>query len=324
MRSRALQVRARSIVPLLHNCALILLYMTAVASFSGTVVSQSISDEVHVVPKVKAGAAPQNISDPSFTTHSKPFKVNVDLVLVPVAVTDPMNRLVTGLDKENFEVYDNKQLQTVQHFSSVDAPVSIGLIFDSSGSMVSKIERARQAITEFLNTANPQDEFFLITFNDTPTEASDFTSSIEHIQNKLVYTLPQKRTALLDAVYLGISKMANAKYAKKALLIISDGGDNHSRYTEHEVISLVKEADVLIYAVGIYDSSYPTEEERLGPSLLNEISQLTGGRSFTSIIPKISSGPLPRLQRNCAINMYWAIGRDSRRTMENGTRSRWN
>jgi len=105
-----------------HNCALILLYMTAVARLSGTAVSQSISDEVHVVPKVKADAAPQNISDPSFTTHSKPFRVNVDLVLVPVTVTDLMNRLVTGLDKQNFEVYDNKQLQTVQHFSSLMRP----------------------------------------------------------------------------------------------------------------------------------------------------------------------------------------------------------
>jgi len=121
VRSSALQVRARSIV-LLHNCALILLYMTAVALICGTAVSQSISDEVHLVPKVTANVTPHNISDPSFTTHSKPFKVNVDLVLVPVTVTDLMNRLVTGLDKQNFEVYDNKQLQTVQHFSSLMRP----------------------------------------------------------------------------------------------------------------------------------------------------------------------------------------------------------
>lgn len=259
----------------------VLIGLCATAMLSLTAISQTIQDEVHIVPRIDPGVMPHNISDPSLTARTKPFKVNVDLVLVPVSVTDEMNRLVTGLDKGNFQVYDNKELQTVQHFSSVDAPVSIGVIFDSSGSMTSKIERARQAITEFLNTANPEDEFFLITFNDKPNEVSDFTSAIEEIQNKLIYILPQGRTALLDALYLGVSKMATAKYAKKALLIISDGGDNHSRYTEHEVLSLVKEADVLIYALGIYDTYFPTEEERLGPSLLNEISELTGGRSFT-------------------------------------------
>jgi len=200
---------------------------------------------------------------------------------VPVTITDPLNRLVTGLDKDNFTVFEGKDQQEIKHFSSEDAPVSLGVIFDMSGSMSSKIERAREAVVEFFKTANPQDEFFMITFADKPQEVSDFTQSVEDIQGKLVYTIPKGRTALLDAIYLGISKMRQAKFSKKALLIISDGGDNHSRYTEGEIKSMVKEADVLIYAIGIYDHYFPTEEERLGPALLGEISELTGGRTFT-------------------------------------------
>jgi Ca-activated chloride channel family protein len=169
----------------------------------------------------------------------------------------------------------------IRHFSSEDAPVSIGVIFDMSGSMVSKIDRAREAVMEFFKTANPQDEFFMITFSDRPEQVSDFTSSVEDIQGKLVYTVPKGRTALLDAIYLGVNKMRKAKYEKKAILIISDGGDNHSRYTEGEIKSLVKEADVLIYAIGIYDHYFPTQEEQMGPALLSDISDLTGGRTFT-------------------------------------------
>jgi Ca-activated chloride channel family protein len=192
-----------------------------------------------------------------------------------------MNRLVTGLDKENFTLFEGKNQQEIRHFSSEDAPISLGVIFDMSGSMSSKIERAREAAVEFFKTANPQDEFFMITFADRPEQISDFTQSVEDIEGKLIYTIPKGRTALLDAIYLGVNKMRQAKYPKRALLIISDGGDNHSRYTESEIKSMVKEADVMVYAVGIYDHYFPTEEEKLGPQLLTDITELTGGRAFT-------------------------------------------
>src|SRR5207245_4688121 len=123
-------------------------------------------------------------------------------------------------------------------------------------------------------------EFFMITFSDEPEQVSDFTTSVDEIQNKLVYAVSRKRTGLLDAIYMGISKMRQAKYPKKALLIISDGGDNHSRYTEGEIKALVKEADVMIYAIGIYDRYFASSEERLGPGLLSDISELTGGRAL--------------------------------------------
>jgi Ca-activated chloride channel homolog len=194
---------------------------------------------------------------------------------------DPLNRQVTGLDRENFEVFEGKQRQEIRHFSSEDAPVSVGAIFDVSGSMAGKIDRAREAVLEFFKTANPQDEFFMIAFADKPEEVTDFTQSVEDIDGRLLYTVPKGRTALLDAIYLSLHKMRQARYEKKALLIISDGGDNHSRYTESEIKNLVKESDVQIYAIGLYDHYFPTEEERLGPQLLTDITELTGGRAFS-------------------------------------------
>jgi len=214
--------------------------------------------------------------------REKPIKIDVDLVLVNVTVTDTLNRLVTGLEKENFNVVEANLLQEIKHFASEDAPVSIGVIFDISGSMSNKIEKSKQAVVEFFKTANPQDEFFVITFSDKPTLLTDFTSSVEELQTKLTYVVPRGRTALLDAVYLGINKMRQASHSKKALLIISDGGDNHSRYTDGEIRNIVREADVQIYAIGIFDAGGgSTTEEVHGPYLLSELTDPTGGRTFT-------------------------------------------
>jgi Ca-activated chloride channel family protein len=258
--------------------------------------AESSYDEVHVNPVVKsedkAKFDPNSVAtaeaemDPSLRTHTKPIRVDVDLVLVPVTITDPMNRLVTGLEKENFILLDNGERQAIQHFSSEDAPISLGVIFDMSGSMSNKIDKAREAVVEFFKTANPEDEFFLIGFNDKPTLICDFTNSVEQVQGQLVYTVPKGRTALLDAIYLGISKMRQGKHQKKALLIISDGGDNRSRYTENEIKAMVKEADVQIYAIGIFDQNPRSDEERFGPQLLAEVTDVTGGRTFTVDNPR--------------------------------------
>jgi len=268
------------------SCAVIACLLGFLVTLPASAQDPDVED-VHVAPRVDPQPADKDpaIPDPSqgdtVRMHAPMIKSKVDLVLVPVTVTDPLNRLVTGLDRENFEVFEGKDRQEVRHFSAEDAPISLGVIFDMSGSMASKIERAREAVIEFFKTANPQDEFFLIAFSDRPQEVSDFTQSIEDLQGKLVYTVPKGRTALLDAIYLGISKMRQAKYPKKSLLIISDGGDNHSRYTEGEIKSLVKEADTMIYSIGIYDHYFASEEERMGPQLLSDISELSGGRAFT-------------------------------------------
>ena len=263
---------------------LLLLALLCVASF--LTASSYAQDDVHVVPRETKKAAatappPPPNADPSLKTFTRPLRKDVDLVLVPVTITDPMNRLVTGLEKQNFALTDNGQPQEIRHFSSEDAPISLGVIFDISGSMADKIEKSRQAIVEFFRTANPQDEFFLITFADKPELLVDYTSSVEDIQNKLLYAIPRGRTALLDAVYLGMSRMRKAHYERKALLIISDGGDNHSRYTEGEIKSMVREADVQIYGIGLFDYLFRSPEEREGPALLTDITEVTGGRTFT-------------------------------------------
>ena len=259
------------------------LLIVAACRLISTAWAQGSVEDVHVTPRVEQPQTKndQPTEDPAAKTHTSPIKVDVNLVLVPVSIVDPMNRQVTGLDKQNFVVFEGKEKQEIRHFSSEDAPVSLGAIFDVSGSMADKIERAREAVLEFFKTANPQDEFFMIAFADKPEQVTDFTQSVEDIEGRLVYTVPKGRTALLDAIYLGLSKMKDAKYGKKALLIISDGGDNHSRYTESEIKNLVKESDVQIYAIGIYNHYFPTDEERLGPQLLSDITELTGGRAFS-------------------------------------------
>ena len=247
-------------------------------------------NNVHVQPPASATpgtGAPKGAEAPAETgpgalrIHPGSFiRMNVDMVLVPVTVTDPMNRLVTGLEKDDFQIYENNGEQKIQSFASEDAPVSIGIIFDLSGSMSSKLVRARESILQFIKTANPQDEFFVIGFNDRPELIEDFTSSMEDIQARLATVHAGRRTALLDAIYYGVEKMRDARHERKALLVVSDGGDNRSRYTEGEVRAQVREADVEIYSIGIFDPYAATPEERTGPQLLNDISEATGGRMF--------------------------------------------
>ena len=246
-------------------------------------------DKVHIdsplpkpKPEEKSGekAAPLEGRDAMSAKSNERIRVDVNLVLIPVTVTDPLNRLVTGLDRENFFLYESNNLQKIKSFSSEDAPVSIGIIFDLSGSMGNKLIRARDSITEFLRTANPQDEFFVIGFNDRPELIEDFTSSVDDIEARLMSVRAGKRTALLDAIYFGVNKMKQARNERKALFIVSDGGDNRSRYTENEVRNIIRESDVQIYAVGIFDQYAATPEERTGPILLNDICDETGGQLY--------------------------------------------
>jgi Ca-activated chloride channel homolog len=197
-------------------------------------------------------------------------------------VTDPYSRLVTGLDKDNFRVFEDGTEQEIATFSSEDVPISIGVIFDMSGSMSDKVNTARQAAVQFLKTANPRDEFFLVSFNDRAELTSGFTSSVEELQNRMMFTAAKGQTALLDAIYLGLSQMRDARNHKRALLIISDGGDNHSRYNERDIRNFLKETDCQLYGMGVFDidDMQRTDEERYGPTLLSELAEMTGGRVF--------------------------------------------
>ncbi len=215
----------------------------------------------------------------------RPVDIRVDktLVLINVTVTDPLNRFVTGLEKEHFRLYEEKVEQEITQFSSEDAPISIGLVFDTSGSMGAKLQKSRQAAAEFFKTANPADEFFLVQFNDRPELVVPFTTDTDKIQSALTFTQSKGRTALLDSVYLAMNEMKRAHNPRKALLIISDGGDNSSRYTETEIKNRVREADVQMFSIGIFESlggRGRTPEEAAGPGLLNELAEQTGGREY--------------------------------------------
>jgi Ca-activated chloride channel family protein len=242
--------------------------------------------DVHVTPRevrlppADATSDSSGTTDPELRLHSKPLKKDVDLVLVPVTVTDPMDRIVAGLERDGFVVIENGQPQQIRSFSTEDAPISLGVIFDVSASMKDKIEQSRQAVLEFFRTANPEDEFFLVTFSDNPELLVNFTSSIDDIQNRLSNANPKGATSLLDAIYLGVNRMRDARNERKALLIISDGGDNHSRYTEAEIADMVREADVQIYAMGLFNLRGATREELHGPELLAGITGATGGQTF--------------------------------------------
>jgi Ca-activated chloride channel homolog len=253
-------------------------------------VAQTTSDEDKPKDETKREEVKEvKKDDVRKNTLGTPFKpggtihFDVDLALVNVTVTDPYNRLVTGLETDNFRVFEDNIEQEVVTFSAEDVPISIGVIFDFSGSMSNKVGKAREAAVQFFKTANPQDEFFLVSFNERAELTSSFTNSVEDLQSRMMLMAPKGRTALLDAIYLGLSQMRGAHNAKRALLILSDGGDNHSRYNESDIKRLVKEADTQLYAIGIFDPlgyRNRTPEELGGPSLLSEVTEMTGGRVF--------------------------------------------
>lgn len=243
-------------------------------------------EEIKKEEASKDDAKPDDVTKDTAGKKFKPgdtLRIDVDMALLNVTVTDPYNRLVTGLDPDNFRVFEDNIEQELVTFSSEDVPISIGVIFDFSGSMSNKVGKAREAALQFFKTANPQDEFFLVSFNERAELTSSFTNSVEDLQSRMMLTTAKGRTALLDAIYLGLSQMRGAHNAKRALLILSDGGDNHSRYNESDIKRLVKEADTQLYAIGIFDpigSRARSPEELNGPSLLTEITEMTGGRVF--------------------------------------------
>ena len=243
----------------------------------------ALADE-KTVPETSDNHAGSQITVQKPPIHVTPIQVDVNLVMVNVTVTDPYDRIVTGLDQDNFEVFDDKVEQKIESFSTEDAPIAVGMIFDNSGSMGDKIQKSREAALQFFKTSNPQDEFMLIKFSDRPDLITGFTSKFDTLQDRLLFVKSGGKTALLDAIYLGLSEMKKASTNRKALLVISDGGDNHSRYTENDIKKAVKESDVQIYAVGIFEpltSRARTPEEAGGPSLLAELAEISGGRMFS-------------------------------------------
>jgi Ca-activated chloride channel family protein len=212
----------------------------------------------------------------------KPLRIDVNVVLVPVTVSDAMNHPITGLGKQNFVLSENDLQQEIQYFSTEDSPISIGLLVDLSKSMANKFDAERSAISEFFNNANSEDDYFVVTFSSHPDVLTEVTQSIGTIQAKLGSAIPNGSTAMLDAVSMAMTRMHKAKYKRRALLIISDGGDNNSHHKYREIKSLVRDSDVEVYAIGLFDTTFfKTFEESMGKKWLSGITDSTGGRTIT-------------------------------------------
>jgi len=272
------RMRSRIAVIALAATVTVLIASAQLASEPQEKKPESVADnaQVNIVPRIKPTEAAAPLPKAN-------IRIDTNIVLIPVTVTDPLNRFVTGLDQDVFDILEDNVKQKIVSFGSEDAPLSVGIVFDTSGSMGPKLEKSRQSVTEFFKTANPEDEAFLVEFNDRPELVTPLTHNLEEIQNRLTFTQSKGRTALLDGVLLALRTMKKAHNPRKALIVISDGGDNSSRYTESELKAFVKEADVQIYAIGIYEpasSRGRTSEELAGPGLLTDISEPTGGRHF--------------------------------------------
>jgi Mg-chelatase subunit ChlD len=246
-----------------------------------------VSARVNIEPRSPAAA----------TAPHTDFRSDAVVVLVNVTVRDRANQPVTSLRREDFCLLENKVEQQVAYFATEEVPVSIGVIFDSSGSMGAKLATAREAIGQLLKSTNRDDEFFLIQFSDRPELVSAFTSSPEEVQNRLLTSVSKGRTSLLDGIYLGLQQMKGARNQRRALIVVSDGGDNHSRYSESEIKNLTRESDAQIYAIGLFEPVVTRERSAAtlkGPALLEELAQETGGRHF----PAHNLGDLPGIAAN--------------------------
>lgn len=265
--------------------------VTALIPFSiGLAFQSSVDGPISIVPIAKRSAAPE-------LTPSAAIRVDSALVLIPAHVTTAIGASVTNLTKDDFHLFEDNVEQTITHFAQEDAPISIGLLFDTSGSMHNKMAKASEAAAAFFKTANGEDEFFLVEFGDKPRLALPFTTDSDQVYRKITGLRPFGRTSLLDAIHLGLAQMKHARNSRKAIVIFSDGGDNCSRQTAIQIKHALVESDIQLYSMGIFDSPSPRKrtppEERNGPKLLDELAAQTGGRNYPvndlEQLPEISS-----------------------------------
>ncbi len=212
----------------------------------------------------------------AFQTDDAPplFRTSREMVVLRATVTDPLNRYVIGLEREHFRIFDDKIEQQIAYFANDKSPISVGFILDISGSMGDNLISARNSIIRFLEQGDPEDEYFLVTFNERTAIVQDFTPRGENIQSEVAFTDAKGRTALFDAIYLGLEKAKEGRHDKKALIVITDGEDNSSRYTFSEIKEFAKESDAQIYVIG------EKGEIGYGRGVIGEIVRLTGGRPF--------------------------------------------
>jgi len=249
---------------------------------------------------------------PTETGSSPNLRAGVKVVLIPVTVTDPYGAPYSGLKAKAFRLFENGIEQQVNYFSAVEAPISVGIVFDASRSMEDKIDDARAGVKQFLQTAIEGDEFSLVAFNDVPRILSGFTTNPIEIERRLLGLTTVNWTALLDAVYMSVQQMKRARNPRKALLIVSDGGDNHSRYTESEMRAVVREADVCIYSIAFIGAGFMKSHARL----LKKLSDETGG--LTCEVQKLNELPDAVTAISSAIRTQYLLGYVSTNTSNNG------
>jgi Ca-activated chloride channel homolog len=230
----------------------------------------SLPAQVAIQPRPRPDAA---------RTQTKPtIRVDTNLVLVPVTVNDPFRRPVVDLEKDNFHIFDNGQEQSVAYFGTEDDPIALGLVLDTSGSMGDDLQPARAAAEAFFEDSNPEDEFCLVEFNSTARLEIPLTRNVGDIYDRLLFSRAGGSTALIDAIYIALNEIRKSKKPKKALVIISDGGDNHSRYTPAELKRFLSETDVLIYSILAFGTGAGSEID--GPDFMTRIAEATGGRAL--------------------------------------------
>ena len=214
--------------------------------------------------------------------EKSPVITNTDLITFNVTVTDIYGRFVSGLSKNAFTIFDGKAQQEITYFSDEDSPVSVGILFDVSGSMSGeKVRRAREALARFIQTSHDRDEYFLIGFNSRAQLLMDRTRDGQAVLDKLTFVQTKSNTALYDACYLGVERVQRGTHPKRALLLISDGQDNNSRYTYNELRRVLKESDVVLYAVGILSGSDLGSSLGMeGQGILDELAGVSGGKAF--------------------------------------------
>ena len=244
--------------------------------------SDHIIEPVPQATPPKTDTSPTGSQKPPSDFSQGPVITNTDLITVTVTVTDTYGRYVSGLGKGAFTVLDEKKPQEITYFSDDDSPVSVGVIFDVSGSMGGdKIKRARDALSKFIQTSHNMDEYFLIAFNSRAQLLLDKTRDGNQVLDKLTFVQTRNNTALYDACYLGVEKVQRGTHPKRALLLISDGQDNNSRYTFGELRRLLKESDVTLYGIGILSGSDAGSSMGMeGQGILDELASVSGGKAF--------------------------------------------
>jgi Ca-activated chloride channel family protein len=253
------------------------------------------------------------------------IRLDVNLVLVPVTVTDRNGASVLGLTSDQFRLFEEREPQKIVSFAREEAPVSVGVVFDLSGSMKNKLREAREASRALFRTASEDDEAFLITFSDRPEMTRAFTSDLTALQLGVVESRASGSTALVDAVYLGLHRMRRARNQRRAMVVISDGLDNHSRFNRAELMSAAVESDVQVYTVGVYDpprhaKAIQLSAERSGLALLGDLSRATGGLHFaitgTSAIPRVSERIGEAMRSQYVIGFQPATGAEGYRRIQ--------